>query len=266
MRPKPDHLGPEYAAQFSDQSVARAYHRRPPYPPELFAQLLSLVPAHESTVLDLGCGSGDVAMGLLGRVERIDAVDPSAAMLEVASARHRSGADGLYWVRASAESFRPARRYGLIVAGESLHWMDWEVVFVWLPEALVREGVLALLSGREIVDVPWQDELGGLISRFSTNQRYKPYNLVAELAQRSLFAELGRHSTRPMDHVQSLEAYVESFHTRNGFSRERMSVAAAAEFDKAVMELAKGYCPDGLVRGQVAATLVWGVPRRPTRG
>jgi trans-aconitate methyltransferase len=265
-KPKPDHLGPEYAAQFADRSVALAYYTRPPYPPELFAQLLSLLPACERTVLDLGCGTGDVAIGLVGQVDRIDAVDTSAAMLKVASTRHMSGTDGLQWVQSRAESFRATMRYGLIVAGESLHWMDWEVVFGWLPDALAREGALALVSGREFIEVPWHAELAELVPRFSTNRRYKPYDLVGELAERGLFEEIGRHSTSPIDYAQSLEAYVESFHTRNGFSRERMSAAAAAEFDRAVRELAKSYCPDGWVRGQVGATVVWGVPRHPSRG
>ena len=43
MRAKPKHLGPEYAAQFADQSVAAAYHNRIPYPPDVFAILAGLL-------------------------------------------------------------------------------------------------------------------------------------------------------------------------------------------------------------------------------
>ena len=263
MLPKPDHLGPEYAAQFSDRSVARAYHTRPPYPAELFERLLSLLPPGADAVLDLGCGTGDVALGLRGRVARIDAVDPSAAMLEVAATRHLSGRDGLQWIQSAAESFRPTARYGLVVAAESLHWMDWEAVFAWLPDALLPGASLALVSGRELAPVPWQGELVELIGRYSTNRRYQPYDLVEELAKRGLFEEIGRASTRPVACEQSLETYVESFHTRNGLSRERMTGAAAASFDRAVLELTRRLCPSGWIRGQTAATLTWGVPRRP---
>ena len=45
MLPKPSHLGPEYAAQFADRSVAEAYPHRPPYPAEVFDLLLGLLPA-----------------------------------------------------------------------------------------------------------------------------------------------------------------------------------------------------------------------------
>jgi trans-aconitate methyltransferase len=263
MRPKPDHLGPEYAAQFGDRSVAREYHTRPPYPARLFEHLEGLLPAGSRRVLDLGCGTGDLALGLLGRAPAIDAVDVSEAMLEVAESRHRSGRDGLRWIRCSAEGFRPEERYGLVVAAESLHWMDWETVFGWLPDALAAGGTLALVSGRELTGVPWRAELVDLIAACSTNRRYRPYDLVDELATRRLFDETGRRTIGPFAHVQSLEAYVESFHTRNGLSRERMTASAASAFDDAVRTLAGRHFPDGWIRGLTAATVVWGVPRHP---
>ena len=85
MLPKPKHLGPEYAAQFADRSVVAAYRHRPPYPAEVFEVLAGLIAATPYTtraVLDAGCGTGDVARNLVSRVDRLDAVDPSAAMLE----------------------------------------------------------------------------------------------------------------------------------------------------------------------------------------
>ena len=84
--PKPKHLGPEYAAQFSDQSVADAYVNYPPYSEEVFRVLDWLIQDEPRIVLDIGCGTGDVARMLAPLVERIDAVDPSAAMIEVGRA------------------------------------------------------------------------------------------------------------------------------------------------------------------------------------
>ena len=37
--PKPKHLGPDYADQFKDRSVADAYVNYPPYPAEVFEVL-----------------------------------------------------------------------------------------------------------------------------------------------------------------------------------------------------------------------------------
>src|SRR5262249_10565712 len=143
MKPKPKHLGPEYAAQFQDRSVAAAYPTRPPYPPELFDVLAGLIRDEPRVVLDLGCGTGDVARRLAPLVAPVDAVDPSPAMLTLG--RPLPGADHphLRWVQASAEAFGYPGPYALVVAAESLHWMDWEVVLPRIERALSPQGRLA---------------------------------------------------------------------------------------------------------------------------
>src|SRR5688572_11670536 len=78
MQPKPAHLGEAYAAQFSDPGIVAAYHHRPPYPAPTFPMLAGLIGSPPRVVLDAGCGTGDIARGLLPFVERIDAVDRSA--------------------------------------------------------------------------------------------------------------------------------------------------------------------------------------------
>jgi hypothetical protein len=43
--PKPERPGPAYAGQFRDPAFASAYPNRPPYPPETFSVLISLLAA-----------------------------------------------------------------------------------------------------------------------------------------------------------------------------------------------------------------------------
>ena len=80
MLPKPKHLAPEYGAQFQDPAIVAAYHHRPPYPP---GSSLSwpVGPRGAGRVLDLGCGTGDVARPLAPLVARVDAVDISPPMI-----------------------------------------------------------------------------------------------------------------------------------------------------------------------------------------
>jgi SAM-dependent methyltransferase len=260
MKPKPAHLGPHYGAVFEADSVARAYHTRPPFPAELFDTLLKLQPAGPRSILDLGCGTGEVALGLVGRVDQIAAVDRSEAMLRVARARVGGDDPSIRWICAAAESFEFRGPYSLVVAAESLHWMDWEVVLPKVAHALGAGAFLALADGRSLEDVAWRADLARLIARYSTNREYRPYDLVAELTQRGLFRELGRQRTRPVAFQQSIDDYVESFHSRNGFSRERMSRESAAEFDSALRELVSRSCPAGIVVGETVARVVWGRP------
>jgi hypothetical protein len=114
--------------------------------------------------------------------------------------------------------------------------------------------------GRAFLDVPWAKDLAKLIPKYSTNQEFRPYDLVAELAGRGLFREVGRHTTRCLPFSQTIDDYVESLHTRNGFSRERMAPQQAAEFDRAVRSLVVAHCQNGTVQGDTSTTVVWGLP------
>ena len=86
-RPKPAHLGPEYGAQFSDESVAVAYAHRPPYPAEAFELVEPLLGPRPRRVLELGAGSGDFTVGLAPLVEALEAVEPSRPLRERGRAR-----------------------------------------------------------------------------------------------------------------------------------------------------------------------------------
>jgi trans-aconitate methyltransferase len=133
---KPKGLGPEYAAQFRDQSVAAAYPNRPPYPPEVFDILLGLVRDEPPVVLDLGCGTGDISRGLAPYGMRVDAVDPSSAMLESGQALPGGRHPNIRWITSTAEDFTYPRPYALVVAAESLHWMDWYTVLPRISRSL----------------------------------------------------------------------------------------------------------------------------------
>ncbi len=79
----PSIQGAHNAGRFQDQSVVDRYHLRPTYPLELFAILNELIVDEPRTVLDIGCGTGNIARPLADYVERIDAVDLSLPMLDL---------------------------------------------------------------------------------------------------------------------------------------------------------------------------------------
>lgn len=260
MTAKPAHLSAAYAAQFADRAVVAAYRARPPYPEEVLDVLESLLPPGAARVLELGCGSGDLTLRLAPRVERLDALDVSEPMLDQARARAGARHPNVTWISGGAESFAPLASYSAIVAAESLHWMDWDVVLPSCARWLDPRGLLAIVDGRILAPLPWDAELRGLVARHSTNRDFRHTDLVAELAQRGLFRELGRRRTAPIAVEQSAGDYVESFHSRNGFSRERMSAGSAAEFDRALLAAVLRESPDGIVRASETALVVWGRP------
>lgn len=137
--------------------------------------------------------------------------------------------------------------------------MNWEVILPRLQQALVPAGYLAIVEDNWLSS-PWSDALGPAIAGFSTNKDYRPYNVVTELEQRGLFLQVGARQTSPEPFSQTVEDYIESFHARNGFSRDRMSTADAAAFDATVQALVSPHADNGQITLQVFTTIVWGVP------
>ena len=259
MSTKPLHLSEEYASQFRDVGVANAYRTRPPYPPEVFEILGQLLPTEDLPILDLGCGTGEIAIPMSRRVTHVDALDASIAMLRVARG-FSAEASNIRWINATAEAYTYEKKYGLVVAAASFHWMSWDVVLRKLAAALAPSGVFAIVDISAFQDAPWRVELLELIPQYSTNRAYQRINLVDELLLRGLVKVLGRRRTVPVSFRQDLGAYVESFHARNGFSRERMGRIAAARFDSAVRSIVAPHTIEGIVQTEVQADVVWGVP------
>ena len=257
---KPKHLGPEYGDQFKDRSVADAYVNYPPYAAEVFEVLECLIQDEPRIVLDVGCGTGEVARPLAAHVERVDAVDQSAAMIEIGLSREGGDLPNIRWVCRSAEDFAYDTRYSLVVAGASLHWMDWYKVLPRMAGALSDRGYLAIVGGRGMDATPWNDELSKIIPTYSTNRDYESYDLIDELERRSLFSVVGRKRTAPQEYRMSVDRYVEMFHARNGFSRQRMDAQSAAEFDTAVRELVAPFAVDHVLTFNVTTGITWGHP------
>jgi SAM-dependent methyltransferase len=264
MDDKPKQFSAEYASIFQDASVVAAYRHRPAYPPETFEVLLRLLPpaAARRTVLDAGCGTGFVARPLAPRVDRVDAVDISPAMIR--TGRGLPGGDhaNLRWQIAPVETAALHGPYALIVAAASLHWMDWGRTLPRFAAHLAPGGVLAVVS--EVAQPnPWDAAVEPILGRYSMNRDYAPYTsvtVVAELERRGLFRLLGRHETAPVPFRQTVDGWVESFHARNGLSRDRMDAAAARACDAELRAAIAPYCPEQNVQQQIAARILWGTP------
>lgn len=255
---KPAHLAAGYAAQFGDEEVAAAYRHRAPYPPEAFSLVEPLLGPRPRRVLELGAGTGDFTIGLAPRVESLIAIEPSPPML--ARGRRRTGASAPHveWISIAAEDYAFDGRYSAVVSAEAFHWLDWHRVMPRIATALAPGGYLILVERRLASALPWERELRELINEYSTNRDYVEYDLVTELTSRGLFTVAGRAETDAVPHGQPVADYIESFHSRNGFSRARLTTVHAREFDEKLAALLGPCCPDGTVGLMVQARLAWG--------
>ena len=257
---KPRHLEADYAAQFGDEAIAAAYRHRPPYTPETFVIVDRLLGARPRRVLELGAGTGDFTMGLAPLAETLIAVEPSRPMRERGQSRVSAIHGHVVWCATTAEDHAFDTGYSAVVAAEAFHWLDWSRVLTSIAASLVPAGQLILVERALAAPPPWEGDLRALIRDFSTNQDYVPYDLVTELESRNLIRLSGRADTGAVAHVQSLDDYIESFHSRNGFSRARLSLDRARQFDDAVRALVRRHGCDNGVRLAVRSRIAWGRP------
>jgi trans-aconitate methyltransferase len=260
MLQKPKYLAPKYGEQFKDLSIVEAYPHRPPYPTEVFDILAGLIIAQPRNVLDVGCGIGYIARHLVERVERLDAVDFSRHMIEQGKRLPNGDNPRLRWLYGAVEDVVLDPPYGLITAGESLHWMDWNIVLPRFTEVLLPGGYLAIV-GHDTQPESWFDTLREIIPHYSTNKDFhQDFDMIEALVQHGLFNKVGEKTTAPVPFVQSIDDYIESFHSRNGFSRERMEPTQAEAFDREARKILLRTHSDGIMSMQVVANIVWGRP------
>lgn len=257
MPSKPPQLTAFNAAAFQLQSVVDAYHLRTPYPPELTDMLLDLDSGDRGPVLELGCGTGEITRALAPHVSRIDAVDISAPMLERARSMPGGDAPSIRWIESPAESLAYDGPYSLVVSGDALHWMDWEVVVPAVRDALSPDGRLVIVSAGEAPSAS-DDAILELIRQHSAIQDHHPYTLAEELAKRGLFDVAGQHDSARMPFRRSVTEYVDGLHATSGLPRDRM--AAPDDFDREVRAILEPQATDGLLELQAFARIWWGRP------
>ncbi|HLG65920.1 MAG TPA: class I SAM-dependent methyltransferase [Ktedonosporobacter sp.] len=259
MLPKPEHLSFEYAKEYQDQTVVAAYKYRPPYPAEIYDLLVSLIHAEKSRILDIGCGLGDIARPLATRVAQIDAIDASTHMITLGKTLPGGDNPSLHWICGRVENVTFESLYELITAGESLHWMDWELIFPRFHALLAPGGYLALAHRWELSNA-WTLALNRLIIRYSTYQSYKGHDIVHELQRRKLFTIVGQHRTAPVNFHQSVDDYLTGLHSRNGLSCERLHPEDRAAFDHAVRKLLAPFAQNNMLSLKIMGEVIWGTP------
>jgi ubiquinone/menaquinone biosynthesis C-methylase UbiE len=111
-----------------------------------------------STVLEVGCGTGQLTEGLACFGFELTAIDIGPSM--IAAARRRLAGAAISFQVASFEDFAaPDDSFDLIVSGTAFHWVDPEVKFHKSARLLRPGGWLALVATGEQYDEPFAGAL-----------------------------------------------------------------------------------------------------------
>ena len=157
---------------------------------DLLARIEADTPA---TVVDLGCGTGNVTALLAARWPDADVVgvDDSPEMLARAAADH----PGLRFVAGDVSSWRPDRPAAVVYSNAALHWLDdHDRLFPDLLGAVARGGTLAVQMPRNhhapshtavaaaVAAGPWAGRLRPLLRPFPVREPAFYHDLLAPAA------------------------------------------------------------------------------------
>ena len=92
-------------ALFAEPKLAEIYDLfNDPARPDLAPYLAIADSIHAHSVIDLGCGTGNLACRLAARGKEVVGIDPAAASLEVA--KRKAAADRVRWILVLRRSFK----------------------------------------------------------------------------------------------------------------------------------------------------------------
>jgi SAM-dependent methyltransferase len=154
-------------------------------------------------VLDLGCGTGQLALKLAPLVAHVHAVDPDPQMLgEGAKLAAAAAIDNISW--REGDSYRlddlALPRLDLVTMGASFHWTDRPALLADLDHRVTAAGAVVLASGGASATAtppPWHDIVAGVRTahlgpqrRAGTTTYAHPRLTHTEVLATSVFSEI----------------------------------------------------------------------------
>lgn len=153
-----------YGRMFDE--VAAEYDRhRPAYPDELVDRACEVAGiGRGDSVLEVGCGSGQLTRSLVARGLRITAVEPGKHLMSIAE-QHTAGRGEVEFVNARFEDADlPHGLYQALFSAAAFHWIDPDISWHKAARLLAPGGTLALIQYCGIHDGRFSDDQPVLLS------------------------------------------------------------------------------------------------------
>jgi SAM-dependent methyltransferase len=160
--------------RFAGTASYYARYRRP-YPPEFFAEIVTRCGLDgQGRLLDLGCGSGQLALPLARHVAHVVGVDPEPEMLD--EARRQAAGAGVVnarWLLGSSADLDTLRAalapLRLVTIGRAFHWMQRDATLRALDSLVEPGGSLVIASDNELIwntAGDWQAAVRAVVQRW----------------------------------------------------------------------------------------------------
>ena len=160
------------------------------YPQRLLARLRELAGLKPGDpVLDLGAGTGMLAIGFAKLGMTVTAMDPEPDMLAAAAGRAKAAGVAVDLAAGGSADLRPGMGpYRLVTIGRSFHWMDRSATLAMLDKIIMPGGGVALFHDAHppVEENAWFRTLCAVQDRFGRSA-------APHIAERSMMKQKGGH-------------------------------------------------------------------------
>jgi SAM-dependent methyltransferase len=257
------------------RGTAPYYDRyRPPYPDALLDDLRWRLPVSgKGRLLDLACGTGQIALPLADDFPEVWAVDQEKEAVAYGRSKAQArGAGNIVWVAAEAEQVDLGGGFQLITIGNAFHRLDRQLVAARSYSWLVPGGGLALLWGHapwqgagswpramaELLDV-WAKRVGATERVPAGWEAAMDRDPHAEVLRRAGFAYAGRFEFC-VQQTWTVTALVGFVYSTSSLNREALG-RHATSFEQEMRGLLISREPEGTFRE--SATFAYELARKP---
>lgn len=189
----------DYRPRRFRSTVAFYEKYRLPYPGRLIARVAALVGLKPGdSVLDLGCGTGMLAIPFARLGMTVTAMDPEPDMLAATAANAQEAGVAVTLVEGGSNELAPAMGpFRLVTMGRSFHWMDRAATLAMLDRIVTGDGAVALFHDAHppVDENGWFKTLRDVQDRFGRgaaahvkerkggHRRYEPFLFASAFTQ-----------------------------------------------------------------------------------
>jgi SAM-dependent methyltransferase len=224
------------AADIDFSHVGRSYAWRIPYLPRFFEEVAQEARLDDkSLVLDLACGTGELATGLAPYSGEVLGIDKSQDMLAV----RRNLPANVRFLKAdlNVEPISIPRPASLVTIGRAIPYLDRNVILPFLDSSTTEDGAVLVCGAGVSVVAPWLRQYRALCARYR-----KGATEADEFKGRAFFANSQWKETREIRVVGMLRCRPESL-LHNALSHSNMKQGILADRERFMRELEQLLAP-----------------------
>ncbi len=148
-----------YVGDMSDGTLVRSYGRifnevaieydrnRPTYPDALIDEACEVAGIGDGDrVLEIGCGTGQLTRSLLARGLRVTALEPGDQLILLAEENLKDAGDVEFLHARFEDTQLPRESYAAVFSASAIHWVDPDLSWRKISDALAPNGMLALIQ------------------------------------------------------------------------------------------------------------------------